>query len=385
MKRTTILTALAVLVLLLALVLNRGNGHRSPTDTRPTSSTALGGAAIGNPARPDPAQPQRDRWRRSTATSHSDPSPSPAAADPGRSQDWLEQMMSHEGPDPVSKESLDRWFESGRTNAGDLLAARQAGGGWEFLELALKQFPNDPRVLMAATLLNKDPAVYRERLERLKAADPDNALADYLAAGNEFRAGDRQKALENLLSATGKSGFNDYVLEAARTTEELYLHDGRSPAEAKALGSSTIQLPHLGQLKKLSQEMATLQSEYLAAGDTAAAEHITRMAIRLGEQLSEGPGSMTLIGELVGLAIEKVALKNLRPEDSYDFLNGTAQDYLTRIEERRASSRPDVAQFESWIRGASEAEILGYFEELHAHGERAALNWMRQRTAEPQP
>ena len=131
--------------------------------------------------------------------------------------------------------------------------------------------------------------------------------------------------------------------------------------------------------------MATLQSEYLAAGDTAAAEHMTRMGIRLGEQLSEGPGSMTLIGELVGLAIEKVTLKNLRPEDSYDFLNGTAQDYLARIEERRSTSGPDVAQFDSWIRRAPEADILGYFEQLHAHGERTALNWMRQRIAEPTP
>jgi hypothetical protein len=131
--------------------------------------------------------------------------------------------------------------------------------------------------------------------------------------------------------------------------------------------------------------MATLQSEYLAAGDTAAAEHMTRMGIRLGEQLSEGPGSMTLIGELVGLAIEKVTLKNLRPEDSYDFLNGTAQDYLARIEERRSTSGPDVAQFESWIRRAPEADILGYFEQLHAHGERAALKWMSQRIAEPTP
>lgn len=385
MNRITILTALGALVLMFALVLNRGTGHRSPANTQSTFRTALGGADTGNPARPDPAQPQRDRWRRATANSPSDPSHSSAPTDSGRSRDWLEQMMSHEGPDPISKESLDRWFASGRTNAADLLAARQAGGGIEFLELALKQFPDDPRVLMAATLLNKDPTVYRERLERFKSADPNNALADYLSAGNEFRAGNRQKALENLISATGKSGFNDYVLEAARTAEELYLHDGRSPAEAKALGSSTIQLPHLSQLKKLSQEMATLQSEFLAAGDTAAAEQITHMGIRLGEQFSEGPGSMTLIGELVGLAIEKVILKNLRPEDSYDFLNGTAQDYLTRIEERRSSSRPDSAQFESWIRHAPEADILGYFDRLHAHGERAALNWMRQRMAEPTP
>ena len=91
MNRTTILTALGALVLMFAVVLNRGTGHRSPAVANSTSRTALGGADTGNPSRPDPAQPQRDRWRLSTANSPSNPSLNSATADSGRSRDWLEQ------------------------------------------------------------------------------------------------------------------------------------------------------------------------------------------------------------------------------------------------------------------------------------------------------
>jgi hypothetical protein len=91
-------------------------------------------------------------------------------------------------------------------------------------------------VLLASTSLSDSPEVVRERMDRFRAADPHNALADYLSAWNELAAGDREKALEHLAAAGAKPGFEDYVGEAARTTEELYRSDGRSDARGPRPG-----------------------------------------------------------------------------------------------------------------------------------------------------
>jgi hypothetical protein len=330
----------------------------------------------------------RDRWRRSQATGNP-PDDSLAAEDPPTLTNpklpWLEQLVGTNGPTPVSQEVIDRWLASGQTNAAALLALRQAGAGKEFLELALRQFPDDPRVLLASTSLRDSPEVVRERMDRFRAADPHNALADYLSAWNELAAGDREKALEHLAAAGAKPGFEDYVGEAARTTEELYQSDGRSDAEARALGSSSALLPHLSHLKRLSNDLADLQKEFVAAGDTAGAEYVARMGLRLGEQLTRGPGSMTLVGELVGIAVEANLVRNLPQDTPYDFLGGDAAKYQADLKQRRADIRPLGGQFDAWLSQASEADVLAYFDLWAKHGERTALEWVREQAEVPAP
>ncbi|MCZ7637830.1 MAG: hypothetical protein M5U12_18420 [Verrucomicrobia bacterium] len=66
--------------------------------------------------------------------------------------------------------------------------------------------------------------------------------------------------------------------------------------------------------------MAALETRYLEAGDPAAAEQRARYGLRLGEQLTAGEGSHTLIGQLVGTAVERVVLKPLEPDRVYEFL-----------------------------------------------------------------
>jgi hypothetical protein len=101
---------------------------------------------------------------------------------------WLQRLLGENGEgSELPPEVFEQWLASGRTNAADLLAARQAGGGVDYLRRALTNFPNDPRVLFAASALDDGPEARRERLDRFKAAAPDNALADYLSARDHFQ------------------------------------------------------------------------------------------------------------------------------------------------------------------------------------------------------
>ena len=144
-------------------------------------------------------------------------------------------------------------------------------------------------------------------------------------------------------------------------------------------------LPHLSHLKRLSNDLADLQKEFVAAGDTAGAEYVARMGLRLGEQLTRGPGSMTLIGELVGIAVEANLVRNLPQDTPYDFLGGDAAKFQADLKQRRADIRPLGGQFDAWLRQASEADVLDYFDLWAKHGERTALLWVKEQAEDPAP
>ena len=297
---------------------------------------------------------------------------------------WFARLFGEDGDvPPPPAEVIEQWFAAGRTNAADLLALRQAGAGEDYLRLALAHFPDDPRVLVSALGLSDGPEAKRERLDRLKAAAPDNALADYLSARDHFQQGRLEEAVGDLAAANGKARFDDYVLDAMLTTEELYLQAGRSAAEAKALGTATAHLPHLAQLKGLAQDVAALQTRYLEAGDPVAAEQLARYGLRLGEQLTVGEGSHTLIGQLVGTAVERIVLKPLEPDRAYEFLPGTVNEYLVQLDQRRAAARENGRVFDRWLETATEAEVTSYFDRFKVYGESEAMNWVRQRQGQP--
>lgn len=296
---------------------------------------------------------------------------------------WAQLLLSTNEPVPLPPEVFENWLASGRTNAADLLAARQAGGGKKYLLMALEKFPNDPRVLMAAVALDDSPEARRERLDRLRTVAPENALGDYLSARDHFKAGRVEQAIADLQSATGKGQFQDYMVDAIQNTEELLLQAGKSPAEAKALASTSALLPQMAQVKGLAQDIAALQRQYTAAGDHASAESLALVGLELSDHLTAGDGSRTLLGQLVGMAIDRLVVSPLDPERSYDFLDGTIPQHFEKLQSRRSEVKENAKAFEQWLSNANDADVMSYFDRLKLYGENDAMRWMRQRMAAP--
>jgi len=293
---------------------------------------------------------------------------------------WLERVLIHgEMPEPPSPEQIQRWLEANRTNAASLLALRQAGAGINYVNEALKLHPDDPRVLVSALTLNDSEAVKRERLARFKEVAPENALADYVSAREHFKNGNPEKAIEDLMAASTKTGFDDYMVDAIQNCEELYRATGKSPAEAKALACSTALLPHLSQLKGLAQDIASLQSEYVAAGDSASAEALAQYGMQLSRDLVSGDGSKTLIGQLVGIATERIVINALDPATHYDFMSDTPSARLAQLEAQVGAIKADAHAVESWLPTATDDDIQNYFERLKLFGERNAFAWLEER------
>lgn len=299
-------------------------------------------------------------------------------------KDWRAHLFDAvDHPTPITKEEIEQWLESHGTNAASLLALRQAGAGTNHLQEALARFPDDPRVLFQALALNDSPDARRERLERFKAAAPDNALPEFLSAREHLKGGQPEEALKDLAAALQKPQFQDYTAEAVEATEQLYLSVGRSEAEAKALATSSALLPQLAQLKGLAQDMATMQQQYLAAGDVESATALARYGMVLGQHLTSGEGSRAIISQLVGISVEQILLRQLPQDQHYDFLEGTAAERLASATARKAEFREGAQQFEPFVRAASEEDIVRYFDRVKTEGEHTANQWMLRQLRGP--
>jgi hypothetical protein len=281
----------------------------------------------------------------------------------------------------IPEEVVNRWLAAGRTNAADLLAIRQVNGDRKFLLQALTNFPGDPRVLVAATMLKDDPEAARARLDQLKRSAPNNPLADYLSARDHLKHGRTEAALADLAAAAGKSGFDDYALDANLGAEELYLAAGYSPGEAKAYGTANTLYPHLAPLKGLAQKLSELEAQQVATGDMEAAARLAEHGVQLARKLTESGGGKPLITDLTAMSIVGLALKPLPQDQRFDFLQGTPADILEQQRQTRATLTENSNYFPAFMRGAKESEVVVYFDRWKLYGEAEALRWMRARMA----
>lgn len=286
-------------------------------------------------------------------------------------------MLSGATHPGLSHEAVGRWIERNGTNAESLLAAAQTEGGQEHLLKALELYPHDPRVLCASIRLNDSPEAKRERLERFKAADPENALPYYLSAREHLKRSEPEKAIGDLLAASQQGRFDDYTLQAMQSAEELYLSAGVSPGEAKAVGGASVLLPHLAQLKDLTVGLMDLRQQYVAAGDGQSADNLTRFSLQLAEHLTSGEGSRFVINQLVGAAIQQIALNKLDANQSYDFLPGGVGPSKDQIAVFRDSIKQDNKIVEQWLTTANEQQVMSYFDRIKLYGERSAFEWVK--------
>jgi hypothetical protein len=134
-------------------------------------------------------------------------------------------------------------------------------------------------------------------------------------------------------------------------------------------------LPHLIQLKQLSQEMASLANSYRQAGDDASAQAALHMGFSLGQRLDGSPGQ-ALISQLVGIAIQNIALKAMDPNRPFGDGGQTVQNQLDELTRQRAAIRELTSQFDSLQPRMSDQDWISYKDRWRAFGEMAALRWM---------
>jgi hypothetical protein len=287
----------------------------------------------------------------------------------------LARLLHGEELPKLSVAQLEAYLQANHQNAGSLLAAFRTTDDPKFLAEAMQKYPNDPRVAYAAAFRNDaSPEERHQWLENLKQADPSNPLGNYLAAGDYLKAGENDKAVQELAGAAGKSNWQDYSRDFVQNSEEAFLAAGYPEAEAKAVSSASVLLPELSPLKQLGLKLDDLAKAYQGAGDPASAQAALQMAANLGRQVGYSP-QQPLITTLVGLAIENNALGTMDPTAAYGSSGQTVQDRMNDIARQRADIKALDQQTSGLLEQMSDQDVISYFDRRRNFGDLPAMQW----------
>jgi hypothetical protein len=266
--------------------------------------------------------------------------------------------------------------ENGRSAAA-LLAAFRTTGDPALLAEAMQKYPADPQVNFEA-VFKKDlsPEERRRWLDSFKQSAPGNALADYLSAAEHLRSGRADEAVKDLISASGKEQFEDYTQDRIQNDEEAFLSAGYSVAEAKTASSMQLLLPQLLQMKELGLQTIDLARSYQQAGDEASGQAALQMVALLGQRYSHVTPGQPEISQLVGMALERMALGKMDPNSPYGSNGQTVQDRLNQLARQRESLDELNRQLEPLLPNLSDQDWIIYKDRWRLFGEEAGLRWV---------
>ena len=309
------------------------------------------------------------------------PAPSLTARSPqtepepdARSTNLLARLINGEELPKLTLEQVESYLAANQRNAGTLLAAYQATGDKRWLQEAKEQYPNDPSVAFTALSKSDTPEERRQWLDTLKRVAPDNALADYLSANDYLRAGRTDDAVRELEAAYSKPKLQDYWVERVQNAEEAYLSAGYSAAEAKAVALGSLQLPQLAQFKQLAQSVIDLATSYRQAGDEASAQAALQAGLNLGQRLTSGQS--TAIQDLVGIAVERMALSTMDPASPYGTGGQTVQSRIDDLLQQRQTIKALNQTAEGLLAILPEQDLVTFFDRQKVFGESPTLQWL---------
>jgi hypothetical protein len=314
------------------------------------------------------------------------PPSSTNAVSPGRETeaDRRERLISNEkdrSDFKLSEADVYLYLQANKSNAMSLVTAFEISRDKDYLKTALEKFPKDPFVLAKALLFDAVPEDRAKLIEQLKESSPDNALPHMFAARDAMSSGDVARALAEVKASEGKS-FNDFTRESAQGLEEAYLLAGRSIAEAKALGSAEITLPHLAQIKAAGRQMLELAEQRAAAGDTAGQLELLKANWQLGASFRNSGNQGILITDYVGLSMQNPTLSKWPAGTPAPFLARTPEEELAANKNYRQEMREITPMFEKWFPHAPEHEIITYMDRVKTFGEQNAMLWLKERHPE---
>ena len=277
----------------------------------------------------------------------------------------------------LTAEQVEAYLKANGRKASSLLAAYRTSGDPALLQEAMQKYPNDPQVAFEAALdKNLSPEQQRQWLNTFEQSAPDNALANYLSALNYFNSGQIDQGVQELTATSGKQQFQDYTLNRVQDDEEAYLSAGYSAAEAEYLSTFQLALPQLGQVRQLGQDLVDLGNAYSQSGDQASAQAVLQMAVNLGQRYFPSSAGEAVIDQLVGLAVERMALSTMDPNSPYGDNGQTVQDQLNQIAQQRAALKAPTQQIDSLLETMSDQDWINYINRWMIFGEEAADQWL---------
>jgi RNA polymerase sigma factor (sigma-70 family) len=277
----------------------------------------------------------------------------------------------------LTAEQADAFLQANGRRPATLLAAYRTSKDLALLREAMAKFPDDPQVAfetVTSPWLTADEK--RPWLKTFEQAAPDNALAYYLSAVDDLKAGRTDDAMREMAGASGKH-FDDYTQGRVLDDVDVFLSAGYSPAEAQMLSSSSLLIPQASSLKDLGVRLVDLANTYRQAGDQASAQAVLQMAMNLGQTVGGAPSSApVLIDQLVAMAIQNKALGAMDPNSVYGENGQTAQDLMNQIAQNKATINALNQQAQPLMPKLTEEDMINFMNRRMLFGEVAAMHWV---------
>jgi hypothetical protein len=137
---------------------------------------------------------------------------------------------------------------------------------------------------------------------------------------------------------------------------------------------ATLQLPQLAQFKQLAQSVLDLAASYRQAGDEASAQAAMQTVLNLGQRLNTGQS--TAIQDLVGMAIERLAISAMDPATPYSTGGQTVKEQIDDLRQQRKDIKALNQSVEGLLPNLPEQDLVTYFDRLKVFGERPAMQWL---------
>ncbi len=289
-----------------------------------------------------------------------------------------------------TQEDIARFLAKHGETPANLIAAFEAAHDRRWLDRALELFPNSPLVLMKAVdaadnrSVPKEGEAYqanKERLaliERFKAADPNNPVPWILAAQELFKSKQTDEGVAEIRAALERPAFYIYANERMDAAQRLSESLGVGQLEASASAMFGLTLPHMSAATQASRGLMEWQKSAAESGDTASSSEALRLTYELGHTFATPEASRMLIGQLVGIAMEKRALEALPAGSQPDWLMVTPVERLAEIEQKRANVREVAKGIESVIQSQDGELIAEYLRRMRNESEAAAYDWLKR-------
>ena len=128
-------------------------------------------------------------------------------------------------------------------------------------------------------------------------------------------------------------------------------------------------------MKELSQNLTELAKSYRQAGDESSAQAVLQMAANLGQRYSYVSPGEPEISQLVGIAIERIALKEIDPNSAYG-AGGTVKDRLDQLAQQNTGLWQLAKQTEALMPKMTDQDWISYKDRWRNFGEEAAGRWL---------
>jgi hypothetical protein len=274
----------------------------------------------------------------------------------------------------LTEAEVERFLSKHHRDGPSLIAAFSMSDDPRYLKEAIEKAPELPEVALVALALGAG-GPDGDWIRRLRAADPDNSLVQFLSSYEALMRQDGKMAFEAMKIAQTLPEFDDYSGERMRLIEEAYLDAGYSQEKASAFAAKSTD-PTDALLPKYL-EYAELVSSHLSNYRRSPEEvdWMLQAALKLGTELMKEREGKSLFIQ-AGAALYQQALYEgileSAPFPSLAKPPGTlaaeALDYKGQLVALRR-------EFNSakWLQNQSDTAVVGFFRQKREQGERAAL------------